>query len=450
MRTMLVLITLLCAVVGASTAYAELLAGAAKRSLVPPFPTFMGGFGDRLKPFEGVHDDLHASALALDNGDVRLIIIGSGLMSMEEELVRLVRESVYDRTGIPKENVLVSCVHNHSAPSYYQYPSEDERKKPREFFAKQFADAAVEAFETRVPAELGSAVGELKGATRNRQQDNEVVIDTTVGVIRVEKLEGREIIAVLFNVTGHPVILGPDNLLLSGEYPGVACRTIEAVLGGVAIATQGACGDVTVHRSGDPWLEIERVGRLVAGEVIKTAEAIKPAADVRLASVFETVRLNPKPLPAIEDARAELEQLRTSSERAKAEGRARDAVRYYERRIDLLSALLRQAEGTANGALARPEFYEGSVHVVQVGDMVLIGVPGELFVEYVLEMRQRVAQTTGKSLMLVGYANGHVGYIVTPRAMHTGGYEASVARVDDRAGRVLTERAMAIVLEAVR
>ncbi|MFO1022435.1 MAG: hypothetical protein U0903_17325 [Planctomycetales bacterium] len=74
-----------------------------------------------------------------------------------------------------------------------------------------------------------------------------------------------------------------------------------------------------------------------------------------------------------------------------------------------------------------------------------MAIPGELFVEYALEMRARVKQETGKAMCLVGYANGHLGYIVTPRAMETGGYEASVTQLDVPGGRRLTETAMELV-----
>ena len=63
-------------------------------------------------------------------------------------------------------------------------------------------------------------------------------------------------------------------------------------------------------------------------------------------------------------------------------------------------------------------------------------------VEYALELRERILQTYDRPMILVGYANHYLGYIVTPRAMQTGGYEAAVARVGPNAGRKMTETAM--------
>ncbi|HTI51476.1 MAG TPA: hypothetical protein VL475_11010, partial [Planctomycetaceae bacterium] len=47
----------------AGSAQAALRAGAARKSIVPSFPTLMGGFYDRMKNFEGVHDEVFARAL---------------------------------------------------------------------------------------------------------------------------------------------------------------------------------------------------------------------------------------------------------------------------------------------------------------------------------------------------------------------------------------------------
>jgi len=82
---------------------------------------------------------------------------------------------------------------------------------------------------------------------------------------------------------------------------------------------------------------------------------------------------------------------------------------------------------------------------MRIGDVILASVPGEIFVEYALELRQRVAQERNQSLCLVGYANGYIGYIVTPRAQRTGGYEASIARVQPDAGRAMVETIMDLI-----
>jgi hypothetical protein len=278
----------------------------------------MGGFGDRNGTFEGVHDDLFVRALVLDDDKTQLVIIGSDLMAIDGNMVQLVRAGIEQQTKIPAGNILVSCAHNHSAPSYYQKERRGEKDIPlKDFLVDQFVKTAVEAFHNRVPALAGFKAGELRGATTNRQQGNDEVIDPQVGVLRVTRREDQQPIAILFNFTGHPVILGSKNLLLSGEYPGAAARAVESLLGGVAIFTQGACGDVTVHRSGDPYQEIERVGRTLAGEVIKTAGFIRGSEMLTLAAASRSLRLAPRFIPKLAQAQAALEKGQAARERAK-------------------------------------------------------------------------------------------------------------------------------------
>lgn len=435
-----------------NSADAALRAGVAKVSIVPPFPAQMGGFHDRVKDFEGVHDELFARAVALDDGATKLVLIGSDLMAIDAEMVRLIRAGITAAVGIPASHVMVCCAHNHSAPSYYQKTEkgqDDDEPSLKKFLTKQFIAAAVEAEKSLRPAKAGFAAGQLVGATRNRQQKNDL-IDPQVGVVRIEELEGRQTIATLFNFTGHPVIIGSQNLLLSGEYPGAASRAVENLLGGVAIFTQGACGDITVNRSGDPFQEIERLGRTVAGEVIKTSGLLTLSENFPLKAAAKELSLPARKLPGVDEAKAALEKGKAALESAKQQKASEAAIRLQEDKNRVLSMAVVMAQAVADNPARRKEALPGEVQVFQLGDVVLGAIPGEIFVEYALELRSRVKQETGKSFCLVGYANGYLGYIVTPRAVETGGYEASVTRLDVQASRILTEGVMDLVLELAR
>jgi len=426
---------------------AELKAGAAKISIAPPFPTQMGGFHDRVKNFEGVHDELLARALVLDNGGTQLVFIGSDLMAIDAELVRLAREAITQATKIPAAQILISCTHNHSAPSYYQKskPGEDDVEPSlKKFLAKQFSTVAIEAHQNLAPAKIGFGAGSLIGATRNRQQRNDL-IDPQVGVLRVESTEGRKTIATLFNFTGHPVIVGSTNMLLTGEYPGAASRAVENLLGGVAIFTQGACGDITVNRSGDPFMEIERFGRTVAGEVIKVSGLIQCADDVSLKYASQTLKLPALSMPDLDTAKQALAQGQAALDAAKAKPASTTLIQILEDKLRVQSMAVLRAEAIAADPTKKETELTAEVQVLQVGSVIYAAIPGEIFVEYALELRQRVKQETGNSFCLIGYANGYLGYIVTPRAMETGGYEASITRLQPLGGRALTEAAMELV-----
>ena len=108
------------------------------------------------------------------------------------------------------------------------------------------------------------------------------------------------------------------------------------------------------------------------------------------------------------------------------------------------------ARGVANNAALLDYGTHTSTQVLRIGDMIAVAIPGEMFVEYQLEIKQRIRQDTGKSAIVIGYANDYIGYIITPRANETGGYEKAISRVAPSAGRTLTEAAIRIVQENIQ
>ena len=68
-------------------------------------------------------------------------------------------------------------------------------------------------------------------------------IDPTVGVIRVDDLDGDPI-AIVFRYSCHPVTMGPRSAVASSDFPGVARRVVETSLGGLALFLQGGGGNI--------------------------------------------------------------------------------------------------------------------------------------------------------------------------------------------------------------
>lgn len=431
---------------------AELIAGAAKRSIVPTFPTQMGGYFDRLDTFTGVSRSVMARALVLRNGDSSVAIAVADLIAVSDFVCDGVREKVTAATGIRAESILISATHTHSAPSGFQGsrllgPEADARLTT--FLIEEIAATLIEANSQARPAELGFAYGRLDGITTNRQQNNDAVIDPDVGVLKVQERGTRTTIATLANFTGHPVILGAKNLLLSCEYPGVACEVVESVVGGVALFTQGACGDVTMKRSGPEFDEVTRLGRVVGGEIVSTAEQIAMGDEDGLLAHWEDVTVEPRNLPAPEAAEKAIEIAQATHDAAESAGRPEYILKDLKREISAARTTASVARASAEDPESLAAATRASVHVLQIGPLVAVGIPGEIFVEYALEMKRRVAQDVKRPMILVGYANDYIGYIVTPRAGETGGYERAISRVAPSAGRTLTEAAMSIIREKI-
>jgi hypothetical protein len=85
-----------------------------------------------------------------------------------------------------------------------------------------------------------------------------------------------------------------------------------------------------------------------------------------------------------------------------------------------------------------------AITMLAIGDAAFVGIPGELFVEFGLELRanQNFAHT-----FVAGYCNDLIGYIPTSKSYAQGGYEVESARVAPGSGEMMVATALAALAE---
>jgi neutral ceramidase len=91
-------------------------AGAAEVVITPPVGGEMDGYGARKSGSTGVHDDLLAHALVLDDGERRAAIVTCDVLFVDAPTVAAVRAAAARRWGLPPERVLVAATHTHQGP----------------------------------------------------------------------------------------------------------------------------------------------------------------------------------------------------------------------------------------------------------------------------------------------------------------------------------------------
>ena len=82
----------------------QLKAGAAKANITPYVGINMSGFGNRTKPSVGVHDDLYAKALVLDDATTQIGIVSCDLLNLDESSITSIREKAQELTEMDGEN----------------------------------------------------------------------------------------------------------------------------------------------------------------------------------------------------------------------------------------------------------------------------------------------------------------------------------------------------------
>jgi hypothetical protein len=75
---------------------------------------------------------------------------------------------------------------------------------------------------------------------------------------------------------------------------------------------------------------------------------------------------------------------------------------------------------------------------MKIGPYLLLTMPGEPMVEYGFKLEQAIADRAKP--LIIGYANGNIGYIATAEAHKVGGYEPNLSKLKPEAEPVILKK----------
>jgi neutral ceramidase len=372
------------------------------------------GYGNRHVGAVAVRDPLYTRALVVECGDQLVALCSVDLCAIDEDLVGASRERIASECGIAAGNVLVSATHTHSGPH------DDDPACWPDGLEARIAAAVADACERLTPAMLGVGWGTLPGHGVNRRRLEDPV-DPALLVVRIDDTAGRPL-GMLFGFGCHPVVLGPDNLEVSGDWPGHAAALLEEHLGpdAIAVFVQGSSGDVNPLTEG--VRERVAVGEQITTEVPGTSyygggeaeEVAYEIGDRRGGSFAEMRRMG--------------EEVAAEALRA-WRGIAPEAV------DSVWTRQLMLADGTVSadppGGHRRPRVAPDQpmeVMLVGVEGLVLVGLPGEAFACTGVALRRALRLAGARHPFVVTHANGRRGYLPPADAFPEGGYEVDWAR----------------------
>ncbi len=421
-------------------------ARAAEVVITPPVGGAMEGYGARKGVSTGIHDDLQAHALVLDDGRHAAAIVTCDVISVDAPIVASVREAAKRQWGIPPERVLIAGTHTHSGPRGLLHLRAAGDAELIAVTTRHIIGAIAAAVGQLAPARLMAGARPLDSIGLNRRFPDGP-IDPMLRVLRVEA-ENGELLAALINYACHPTILNHDNLRLSRDWPGYACRAVKALWGDQAVVlfANGACADINPVKISETFAETRRVGTIVGAEAARVLgelaahgreqvvhnlrwgeHTLKPpsvgrSVSPRLAGAIVQVTLPWKRFSTDEDYRAQLTNLRAVVA-ALPEG---DEGREERRRLmPVMTALSAEAATAGWGRRASAEQPDGFVTEVQAlslgSEAALVTAPGELMVEIGAAIER---ESWAPSTFVVAYANDAAGYLVTDATHGEGGYEA--------------------------
>ncbi len=433
-------------------------AGAAIRDITPPLSVALYGYPHVERLATGVHDPLLATVIVLRSPQTTVALASLDLLMVEPPVARRWRRAVAAALACPEAGVFISCTHTHSGPVTSQLLGwQDDRTIPApdaDYLARvetQLVAAARAAAESAAPAELAWAVADATGVGGNRLAAGGLT-DPECGILALRSPQTRQLLALALVYGMHPTVLHEDSTLISADFPHYARLHLQEQFGaGLPIAYHTApCGDQSPRHvvAGQTFAEAERLGRRL-GTAVLAALARLPEdhwqAEAPLGGRLMAVELprNPiRPLPAAERLLADCQARYRQRQR---DGAPRAEVRTAECAVFGAEGTLALARAEADGTLAdrlRRDYQPVDLQALRLGDACLVGLPGECFTEYALEIKRRAPRQT----FVASLVNGDLqGYIVTPAAAAAGGYEAANAIFAPAAGQILADTALAML-----
>ncbi len=427
--------------------------GLAEIEITPPIGYRMDGyFTERLST--GVKDPLTAKALVFQHGDTKTALVVCDLLGVPQTLTREVRARAAARTGIPAANIAVTATHTHTGPLF---SGERARIFSELATAKYGSDPLarinyVEALRDRLIEVIVAANAAVSPATlefvaaredrisfNRRYHLNDGTVATNPGISNAK-------------VVGPAGPIDPDLpfLLISKEKRPVGSLTVFAMhldtVGGteysadyagqlavelrrefgdkfISVFGTGTCGNINhIDVSGTHRFSARLIGEQLAVSVL-SLRSRDPVANGALgaASGHVTVPLRKVSDTQVTAARANAPKIGTS---------------------DL--PFLTQVETVTTLDLAsRGSTLDAEVQVFRLNrDMAIVLLPGEIFVELGLAIKQA---SPFKHTLVIELSNDNPAYIPTEKAFKEGGYETVNSRIEPGGGEQLVAEALRLL-----
>jgi neutral ceramidase len=473
MNTVRTLAPLLIALTLVSTSQGEeakrvFRAGAATSNITPLVgEKIVGGFTPA--PSKGIHDELHARCLVLDDGQSRIGIVVCDNLGIAREICDEAKRLAQIATGIPTDRILISATHTHSGVSARGsglLTPDSQLTNYQLLLVRRIADGLARAVNNLEPARIGWGVGSVPDQVFNRRWymkgltemgnpfggvdqvrmnppggspnllEPAGLTDPDVSFLSVQSLDGRPI-ALLANYSLH-YVGGTGDSQISADYFAMFADRIQQLLGAdrldppfVGIMSNGTSGDINNINFRNPrgrqapYEQMRRVANDVAAEVYRVHQAIKFHDEAPLGMVQRELTLaTRKPTPELVERAKKL----ISGELKPVHPRD---VNYAERTLDMEKG---------------PSEVKIVLQAVRIGDVGIVTSPFETFAETGLEIKSR---SPWKPTFTIELANGSYGYLPTPEQHRLGGYETWLGtnRVEVQASRKMTDLLVSMLEE---
>ncbi len=378
---------------------------------------WIAGFDNR-RPANGIHDQLWARAMVIDDGTSRIAIVSLDAIGFGSDDVISLKKNIAAEADI--DYCIVTSTHTHEAPDLIGIWGDSEfssgvDSEYMQMVQRNGAEAVIEAARSLRPVTLRFAQ-DLKSAEEYVEDSRKpYVLDPGVRLIQAVDMETNGSIGALFVWANHPETLWDANVLLTSDFPHFIRHYVEngissgdslvaKGLGGTVVYVNGAIGGLMTT---SPNMEIT--------DHIEDRSYTSPS--------FEKADAQGKMVALIG-----LQALQDSSVVEIKEGAISVIARTIHLPLDNSLFRLAASLGVLNRGMTGWFKMRSEMAVMTIGPASFLTVPGEIYPEIInggietpegadfqleaLEVPGLRSQMPGQYRFVLGLANDMIGYII--------------------------------------
>ncbi len=395
-------------------AAADLKAGAAFEPLIADDSMVIGG-GIGPGKASGQEGELRASAIVIeDPRGAKVALIACDVLMVNRDVLDRAARRIEQATGIPFDHVLINATHTHHAPTtvtIHGYARDEAFTRQVE---EKIVQAANKANNRLAAVTFLFQLGEESSVGKNSRlllgdgtiywvgsRDDAVrptgPFDPELPVLGFRRGDGK-FEAILFNHSTHTIGTHKPGVRSPAFY-GLAAQAIEKDRGGTVIFFEGASG--STHNLD---VAIPEATHRIEQAVLRALESAKPRTVDRVQSVKKEVTVKVRRFDEAADERAVT---------AYCTKRIKDPPS-AEKVIATFRAMRKEV------APHQGESRKTWVQAMMIGDIAVVGVPGEFFTVLGQEIKRR---SPFRYTYVFELANDYIGYIPDKVGFDRGGYQ---------------------------
>jgi len=383
----------------------------------------------------GIHDPLCAKAIVIANSTgTKIALLTIDINMFVKDNVAIMKQFVASKSDLDPDNILIATTHTHSGPSTAETASRPKASDNQiNDFLTKAASAIILANNNLKESKLAVGYNSENRVSFNRALkckdskthmnweglDPDFVIeplgpiDPQMITVTVEQEEKEK--AAIVNFGLHPAILAGDNWLYSADFPGYLSEAMRKIYDPefTTLFFNGCCGNVN-HidysdiTQGRGYQMTQRIGHMLAIDAAQAMKEKSYISDSRIAVSKELI-----PLDRIKITQEQLKWCGDTLEKAKTNPAAAQEDGLPDEYYAQMWLDMHEIED-------KPE--DAEVMTIRIGDMAIVGLPGESFCQFGMEIKQK---SPAKHTIVIELANDGLFYFPTMDAFKQNRYETT-------------------------